>query len=90
MRTTFVLLKGVPYSNLVQWPAAVKLEKHFNVVLTAMLYLFPWFPKGSWGFLQRSHSCGSTRTGAAKGDGTGFGTAGYNISGEKSLAREEC
>lgn len=48
MGTMLVPLKGVPYGNLVQWPTAIRPQKHFNVVLKAMLFLFPWLLEAFW------------------------------------------
>lgn len=48
MGTMLMPLKGVPYGNLVQWPTAARPQKHFNLVLKAMLCLFPWLLEAFW------------------------------------------
>lgn len=78
MGTMLVLLKGVPYGNLIQWPTAISLQKHFNAVLKAVLYLFP---KASRSLLAAGDFCTEATPVTAKGDGKGFGTAGYNALG---------
>lgn len=72
--TMLVLLKAVPYGNLVQRPTSIRLQKHFHVVLKAMLCLFPWLVEAFWqlGLSAQSHPCGTPRTGAAKGDAQGL------------------